>query len=468
MIDRMCDYDSRYDVLHAMPLGVCLFDVEYTVRFWNRCLESWTKIRSKDIVGQRLGDFFPHLQEPRFTTRFELLFQGGPPVIFSAGLHGNIIPSSMSGGMARLQHTVARLLKDDGAGCASVMLTMQDVTEAHMRLSDYARMHERAQHEIAMRINAEVVLRESEERFSSAFEYAANGMALLGLDGILLKVNQALCSMLESAEDHLAGTNMLDITLPEDAELGVRQRERLLLGQTNAFKVEKRLVTRSGHLLWVLMSVSLVRGAEGNPLYFIAQIENIDKRKQLEGELFILATTDPLTGISNRREFLSRAEFELQRCRRQETILAFLMVDIDAFKAINDSWGHAAGDAVLTAMVESSRAVLRTTDLFGRLGGEEFGIVLAGVDRLALEAIAERVRQTVAQRVVRAEHGTIHFTVSIGLAFLTEGLRTVDDLMRRADAALYEAKSRGRNRVCVAGDVQGHCPWPRGVGYLSG
>jgi diguanylate cyclase (GGDEF)-like protein/PAS domain S-box-containing protein len=468
MTERICDYESCYAVLHAMPLGVCLFDVDYKVRFWNRCLESWTKIRAEDIVGQSLGNFFPHLREPRFTTRFELLFQGGPPVIFSARLHGNIIPSTMPGGMARLQHTVARLLKEDGTGCTSVLLTMQDVTEAHMRLSDYARMHEQARHEIEMRIKAEAVLRESEERFSSAFEYAANGMALLGLDGILIKVNQALCSMLEYAGEDLTGTNMRDITLPEDAELGARHRERLLRGQTNAFQVEKRCVTRSGHVLWVLLSVSLVRDGEGNPLYFIAQIENVDKRKQLEAELYILATTDPLTAINNRREFLSRAEFELQRCRRQETMLAFLMVDIDAFKAINDSWGHAAGDEVLKAMVESSRAVLRTTDLFGRLGGEEFGIVLTDVDRLALEAIAERVRQAVAQRAVRTEHGTIRFTVSIGLAFFTEGLRTVDDLMRRADAALYEAKSRGRNRVCVAGDTPVYCAWPRGPGRGQG
>ncbi len=463
MVNSPCDCDQYADVLNAMPLGVLLFDTGYVVRFWNRCLESWTKISAGEIVGRSLGDFFPHLREPRYTSRFELLLQGGPPVIFSARLHGHVIPSVLPDGTARLQHTVARFLREDGTGRSCVLVTSQDVTEAHVRLRDYARVRDQAQHEIEMRRQAEAVLRESEDRFSSAFEYAANGMALVGLDGRMLKVNHALCVMLGYARDELLAMRQAEFTLPEDQALGQVHRQRLLQGEINAYQVEKRFLTTSGQCIWVLLSVSLVRGESGEALYFIAQIENITARKQLERELHLMATTDHLTGISNRRDFLARAEHELRRCRRQGSVLAFLMADIDNFKAINDTWGHAVGDDVIKAMVEASRAVLRTTDLFGRLGGEEFGIILPDVDREAARFIAERVRAAVAGVTVGSGQAAIRFTLSVGLAFFSPGLAGVEELMRRADAALYQAKTSGRDRVCVAGRGLDDCPWPGSI-----
>ena len=460
MNDSNFDYDNYYTLLHAMPLGVCIFDETYVIRFWNRCVESWTKIASSSIVGRNVSEFFPDLLEPKFTSRFELLFQGGPPVIFSARLHGSIIPSTLPGGMDRLQHTIARAFKDKNTGKNTVLMTMQDVTEAHMRLRDYARMHATAQHEIEMRRKTEAVLRESEERFASAFEYAANGMALVGLDEVWLKANHALCAMLELGEHELIGKNMRELVLPEDADLGARQKERLLLGHVKSYQVEKRFVTKSGKSIWVLLSVSLVHDEKNQPLYFIAQIENVTKRKQLELELYILATTDHLTSISNRREFLSRTEHELQRCRRQGTMLAFLMLDVDSFKLINDTWGHSSGDEVLKAMAGACRGILRSTDIFGRLGGEEFGIVLTEVERGEAEIIAERVRLSISELMVKTANATLQFTVSIGLAFFSDTLSTLENLMSRADAALYEAKSRGRNQVFVIGDRQESCLLP--------
>ena len=464
MARPFCDYEQCYGVLHAMPLGVFLFDPDHVVLFWNRCLESWTKIASEEIVGRPLGEFFPHLREPRYASRFELLLQGGPPIVFSARLHGHLIPSFFPDGSPRLQHTTAHLLRGRGSGRACVLVTSQDVTEAHVRLRDYARVRDQAQREIEMRRQAEAVLRESEERFFSAFEYAANGMALVGLDGRLLKVNQALCVMLGLDRDVLLTKTLADVTLSEDRTLGQAHRQRLLDGELNAYQVETRFLTGAGQCVWVLVSVSLVRSEDGFGLYFIAQIENITARKQLEQELYQLATTDHLTGISNRRDFLARAEHELRRCRRQGSVLAFLMVDVDKFKSINDTWGHAVGDEVLLAMVQASRTVLRSTDLFGRLGGEEFGIVLPDVDRRAALFIAERVRAAVAGIAVGAGQAAIRFTVSIGLAFFSPGLAGVEELMRRADAALYQAKTSGRDRVCVAGSGLDECAWPGSAG----
>lgn len=154
-------------MLHAMPLGVCIFDANYVVVFWNRCLESWTRINAADIMGKQLGDFFPHLMQPKFMSRVHDLLQGGPPAIFSARLHGSIIPSTLPNGESRLQHTVVRILEQNAS---YFLMTMQDVTEAHIRLRDYAQMHKLAQEEIATRKEVEANLRESEERYRIFFE----------------------------------------------------------------------------------------------------------------------------------------------------------------------------------------------------------------------------------------------------------------------------------------------------------
>jgi diguanylate cyclase (GGDEF)-like protein len=167
-------------------------------------------------------------------------------------------------------------------------------------------------------------------------------------------------------------------------------------------------------------------------------------------ELRRLARTDPLTGIHNRRYFLDVAEKELQRARRYQRSLALLMIDIDHFKEVNDTFGHAAGDVALKAMVAACEQELRESDRMGRLGGEEFAIMLPEVDHARAESVAERLRTTVDQLDVTYPGAQIHLTVSIGIACLGVEDLNLEGLLRRADAALYQAKAEGRNRVVLA------------------
>jgi diguanylate cyclase (GGDEF)-like protein/PAS domain S-box-containing protein len=167
-------------------------------------------------------------------------------------------------------------------------------------------------------------------------------------------------------------------------------------------------------------------------------------------ELDILASTDGLTKIANRRYFLERAEEEINRSNRYGLPLVFLMLDIDHFKTVNDTHGHDAGDEILIFLAATLSDSVRATDLFGRLGGEEFGAVLIQTDIEGAKLTAERLRQTLEDAAVETKSGPIRFTVSIGLATNNGKATSVEEIMKHADIALYNAKGGGRNRVSIA------------------
>lgn len=170
-------------------------------------------------------------------------------------------------------------------------------------------------------------------------------------------------------------------------------------------------------------------------------------------EMRKLAITDPLTGISNRRHLLDIANREFIRAKRYGNQLSVLMLDIDKFKSVNDRWGHSTGDHVIQQLTKIAKLLIRGQDMFGRMGGEEFALILPETTPSGAEALAERLRKMVeASENVHADDGTVvRFTVSIGIATMAAGDGAFDVILQRADKALYEAKEGGRNRSVVAG-----------------
>jgi diguanylate cyclase (GGDEF)-like protein len=172
-------------------------------------------------------------------------------------------------------------------------------------------------------------------------------------------------------------------------------------------------------------------------------------REEAMATLRVMADTDPLTGAANRRQLLAHL-------RALQGPAALVLFDIDCFKAINDSYGHQAGDAVLVDLAGLVQRVMRREDVLARLGGDEFAVVLPGVDPETAWAIAERLREFAEEHVIQAGEQSVSVTISVGLAMVRPG-RAVDPsaLMREADAALYAAKRQGRNRTLVYGAQPG-------------
>ncbi|MNZ67773.1 putative diguanylate cyclase AdrA [compost metagenome] len=189
------------------------------------------------------------------------------------------------------------------------------------------------------------------------------------------------------------------------------------------------------------------RLADGSTLWH-GFITDVTDRKRIEAELQEFATTDFLTQLPNRRYFMTQIEAELARIRRTNgRAAAVLMCDLDHFKAINDRWGHAVGDQALRHFAGILREQLRKSDVAGRVGGEEFAVVLSGADIAEAEAFARRVQQRLAQTPLLHGEQPIALTISIGIAVLAATDASVDAALSRSDMALYRAKENGRNRI---------------------
>ena len=160
-----------------------------------------------------------------------------------------------------------------------------------------------------------------------------------------------------------------------------------------------------------------------------------------------LATTDPLTGTFNRRHFMDLMAREQRRADRYGAIYSLLMVDIDHFKRVNDTYGHQVGDQAIQAMADACKKLMRPTDVVARYGGEEFIITLTHTDLAGALKVAERLRLAVADIVLPTEQGALNFTISVGVSSYAKASR-LEQIIAAADHALYAAKAGGRNRVC--------------------
>lgn len=204
----------------------------------------------------------------------------------------------------------------------------------------------------------------------------------------------------------------------------------------------------SRHLQGVIYLASYALIVAGSLAFLLMHKERADE------ETARLATTDPLTGVFNRRTFIELAEQELARARRSTVPLALMMLDLDHFKRVNDTYGHLVGDQVLVSFTRLIRECVRRGDLVVRYGGEEFCVLLPGTPLAAAHALAERIRATTAARMLTAL--PFRITVSIGLTASAGGAQVgIDDLLARADEALYRAKDAGRNCVVTLDPVDG-------------
>ena len=298
--------------------------------------------------------------------------------------------------------------------------------------------------DITERKQVEEALRESEERFRAVFNRAAVGIARIDLAGRIIEANPALQRMLGYSVDELTHNPLATFVHPDYVRDGrLTQLAELSQGTRQELQQELRYIHKLGGLVWCNSIASLVRGPSNEPLFLIVMTEDITARKKQEVALEHLALHDGLTDLPNRTLMFDRLRQAILVSKREHQPLALLMMDLDGFKEINDTFGHHGGDEVLRHVATRLKAQLRESDTVARLGGDEFAIILPGVaDEATAGATATRILHAL-QEPLLIEGETLEIRASIGIVLFPRHAEDADTLLRRGDAAMYEAKRAG-------------------------
>lgn len=300
--------------------------------------------------------------------------------------------------------------------------------------------------DISERKLKEIALRESEQRFRDFMEFAPIGMAIVSLDGHLLKVNQALCNILGYPREQLESLAFEDITHPDEIASDIGNRRRLMTGELAVLQQERRYLRRNGRMVWVQLTASLLRDSNGIAQCFDVQVEDITERKDSQDQIRQLAYYDTLTNLPNRRLLLDRLNQALVLSKRNQKKIAVIFLDLDRFKYINDNYGHAIGDELLKAVALILSKCVREGDTVSRPGGDEFIIVLP---ELTTAQGAVRVAEKILKALslpIPVNDLQLSISASLGIALYPKHGAAAQDLMRKADTAMYAAKEGGRNQ----------------------
>lgn len=291
-------------------------------------------------------------------------------------------------------------------------------------------------------------LRTSEAVFRATFHQAAMGIAHIKPDGRILGANDKFCRMLGYTIEELRARTVFDLS-DADAQEEARRflASRLSPQAPDASpEIEKTYCRKDGTALWVCEALSAVGGQHGRPDFLVVVSQDITARKALEARLSHDALHDALTGLPNRVMFRDRFARVIESARRRGDLAAVLYIDLDGFKEVNDTHGHAAGDALLQQVARRLEACVRAEDTVSRFGGDEFGIVLAALgNELDCEVVGQKVVAALAQPF-EVDGLVLHVSASVGAAVFPLQGDDATMLMARADAAMYAAKNAGKNR----------------------
>lgn len=310
-----------------------------------------------------------------------------------------------------------------------------------------------AMHDITARIEMEAALKASEEKFRLLIENSYDVMYTLDPSGVITFVSPVWKRLLGHEVSEVVGRPFRDFVHPDDLAACKEFLTTMAETRERQVGVEYRVLHRNGYWLWHTSSAVPFFAESGTLRGFYGIARDITERREFQKELELQATTDELTGLTNRRRFLSLAQAELKRAQRMNRALSLALIDIDHFKEINDTWGHGVGDQALRTFASIIQGHIREMDILSRFGGDEFVILFPETDSSRASVVLERLQEALARTPFEAVKPPAFLSVSAGLTSLVEasrdGIDTLDAILGRADKALYAAKEAGRKRFSV-------------------
>ena len=282
----------------------------------------------------------------------------------------------------------------------------------------------------------------SEQKYRNIFECATEGIFQATPEGRLVSANPAMARLFGTTTTDLLALGGRTILEPPHWKSLIES----LSGEEGCTKATY-LIGVGGIGRWFEISAVGVMGADGALARVDGVIGDVTKRKELEEQLRHYATVDGLTGLANRRHFLEVFESEIKRSVRHGAHVSLIMIDLDRFKSVNDTYGHHAGDLVLQSFANVAKNTMRAENMVGRVGGEEFCVLVPNAGLDGVFTAAEHLRTAVSKIAVPVEDGHIYFTISAGVCQRSDKHPDAASMLKAADEALYRAKTTGRNKV---------------------
>ena len=429
-------------LLQVMPSPVWMKDVNGVYLSCNGELERFFNIPGKEIIGRTDYDITSREDAALFEASDRKVVANGERIHF--------------------EHWVTYASDQRRAFMSIIKLPIRDATGKITGILGIA-------HDMTEKKRAEDQLNGLMAYKDAILANAPIGLSVFSIDRICLEANPSFCEIFDYTATELVGKSSR-LLFRDDAgfeELALKIWPVVLQGGTYTADLPMR--RRDNVEIWVHTVIHLI-DIKAPTLGVIVIVTDVTAQKALEldlqrsnaelqkrtEQLQAVARTDPLTEIANRRAFIEAAEAEFLRFKRFNAATSVLMIDIDHFKTINDSFGHEVGDHALVALASTLKSLARATDLPARFGGEEFVVLLNGTSSEGASEVAERIRQEIAALSISAGKQHFSMTVSIGVASFGSSDDSWSQAIARADAAMYRAKSQGRNQVVVDAGPQGN------------
>lgn len=298
-------------------------------------------------------------------------------------------------------------------------------------------------------ILAEKSLQKYEEEYRLLVENSHDIIYKINADGIFIFVSPAWTTLLGHPVTQVVGKSFKSFVHPDDIPGCMVFLQSVLKSGQQQVGAEYRVQHIDGTWYWHNSNAVPLKDKNGMTIGFYGIASDITERKRLQDKLELQATTDELTGVSNRRNFLELASRELKRAIRLNHPLTIAIIDIDHYKTVNDTYGHAAGDQALLNFVKICQKNIREIDIFARIGGDEFALLLPETKRDQAYTIVERIRLTLESLTMDLAGKPVTITISSGISNLENKDEPLDTLLSQADKALYKAKESGRNCVVM-------------------